>query len=304
MFPSSSFTGNCSRTFSGYLAAIIIASSLSALPALAAPAPIKSGGGKHCLWRVTNAKAPFYLLGSIHRLRDSDYPLPGVIDQAIAQSNVFYFEIDPRGDADMVRKLESAAKLPHGEIKDHVHPKTWDYLRNSARGGAFDWVHLKAWGIALYVLDYPVHIRLSGAYGVDYYVEKRARARNCSMRGLESVDDHVAVFRGMSDIEAEAYLLEAIVYADHRDAEMRDMIAAWKSGNSDRLAAMDDPTVREAPGLKARFLESRNNHWVPVIENAIKSGKPTMIVAGALHFSGPNSVIAMLRAHGYQVEQL
>ena len=273
--------------------------------AAAAPAPIKSGGGKHCLWQVKNAKAPFYLLGSIHRLRDTDYPLPSVIDQAIAQSNVFYFETDPNRDGDMVQRLEAAAKLPHGvEIKDRVHQKTWDYLRTGARGGGLDWVHLKAWGIAMFLLDYPVHMRLSGAYGVDYYVEKKARARNCSLRGLESLDAHVAVFGGMSDIESEAYLLQAIVYADHRESEMRDMIAAWKTGNTERLAAIDDPTVREAPGLNARFLESRNTRWLPVIENAIKSGKPTMIVAGAMHFSGSQSVIAMLRARGYQIEQL
>src|SRR5207247_1590876 len=31
---------------------------------------------KCCVWRVTNAKAPFYLLGSIHALGRKDYPLP------------------------------------------------------------------------------------------------------------------------------------------------------------------------------------------------------------------------------------
>jgi uncharacterized protein YbaP (TraB family) len=290
------------------LSACIVTAGLSLIccvSILAAATENKSSGGKHCLWRVTNAKAPFYLLGSIHRLRDTDYPLPSVIDQAIGQCNVFYFETDPNRDDDMVPKLEAAAKLPHGQqIKDHVHAKTWDYLRSGARGGNFDWVHLRAWGIALFLLDYPVHVRLSGAYGVDYYVEKKARARTCSMHGLESVNDHVAVFGGMNDIESEAYLLQAIVYADHRDAEMREMIAAWKSGNTEKLAAMDDPTVREAPGLKTRFLEARNARWVPIIEKAINSGKPTMIVAGAMHFSGPDSVIAMLRAHGYQIEQL
>ncbi|PYK31486.1 MAG: hypothetical protein DME57_03490 [Verrucomicrobia bacterium] len=203
----------------------------------AAPAQIKSGGGKHCLWQVKNAKAPFYLLGSIHRLRDSDYPLPSTIDAAIAQSNVFYFETDPNHDGDMMQRLENASKLPRGvEIKERVHQKTWDYLRTGARGGSFDWVHLKAWGIAMFLLDYPMHMRVSGAYGVDYYVEKKARARNCSMRGLESLDAHIAVFGGMSDIESEAYLLEAIVYADHRESEMRDIIAAWKTGNIEKLA--------------------------------------------------------------------
>ncbi len=179
-----------------------------------------------------------------------------------------------------------------------------DYLRTGARGGSLDWVHLKAWGIALYLLDYPVHVHLSGAYGIDNYVEKKARARNCSIRGLESVDAHVGVFGGMNDIESEAYLLQAIVYADRHDAFAQDMLSAWRSGNTERLASLDLPVVREAPGLNPRFTTWRNEHWVPVIENAIKSGKPTMIVAGALHFSGSQSVIAMLRARGYQIEQL
>lgn len=271
----------------------------------AAPAPIKSGGGKHCLWQVTNAKAPFYLLGSIHQLRDTDYPLPGVMEQAINQSQVFYFEIDPNRMDDFHRKLDAGSRLAHGvEIKSKVHPQTWNYLRTTARGGNFDWVHMKAWAIAHYVLDYPVKDHLSSKFGIDNYIVRKAEARGCSMRGLESPDAHAAPWTAMNDVESEAYLLQAIVYADHHDAEMRDMITAWKTGNTDRLAALDYPTVREAPALNSRFLEWRNAKWIPVIENAIKSGKPTVIVAGAAHFSGPNSVIAMLRAHGYQIQQL
>ena len=299
MFPSSILARRYFRR------AIVIAAVLISFPAFAAPAPVKSGGGKHCLWRVTNAKAPVYLLGSIHTLRASDYPLPGIVEQAIAQSNVFYFEIEPNRMDDFHRRVENGSRLPRGvEIKDRVHPQTWNYLKSTARGGNFDWVHLRAWAIAKFTLDYPIHEPLSTAFGVDNYIVKKAAARNCSMRGLESAEAHAAIWTGMSDIESEAYLLQAIVYADHRESEVRDMIAAWKLGNTARLAQLDDPTVREAPGLNTRFLEARNIRWVPVIENAIKSGKPTLIVAGAAHFSGSQSVLGMLRARGYQIEQL
>jgi TraB/PrgY/gumN family len=36
----------------------------------------------------------------------------------------------------------------------------------------------------------------------------------------------------------------------------------------------------------------------------IKSGTPTLVVAGALHFSGPRSVIALLQRRGYKIDQL
>ena len=45
--------------------------------------PLVTDAGTHgkkfpkcCVWRVTNAKAPFYLVGSIHALGKKDYPLP------------------------------------------------------------------------------------------------------------------------------------------------------------------------------------------------------------------------------------
>jgi len=133
-----------------------------------------STDGKHCLWRITNAKAPFYLLGSIHTLRDTDYPLAPVIEQAIQQSQDFYFEFDPKRSDDYHRRIEAASRLPRGvEIKDKVHEKTWNYLRSTARGGNFDWVHLKAWAIARSVLNYPVHEPLSAAFGLDNTLRRK-----------------------------------------------------------------------------------------------------------------------------------
>ncbi|MBX6325641.1 MAG: TraB/GumN family protein [Chthoniobacterales bacterium] len=48
---------------------------------------------KHCLWRVTNAPAPVYLLGSVHALQPSDYIRTPVIEEAIKQSNQILFEM-------------------------------------------------------------------------------------------------------------------------------------------------------------------------------------------------------------------
>jgi uncharacterized protein YbaP (TraB family) len=41
---------------------------ISSLQALETGSP-----GKHCLWRISNARAPFYLLGSVHALQPTDY---------------------------------------------------------------------------------------------------------------------------------------------------------------------------------------------------------------------------------------
>jgi len=60
---------------------------------------------KSCVWRVTNAKAPFYLVGSIHALSKSDYPLPVPYEIALRNSKRFVFEFD--------REPTSAPRLIH-----------------------------------------------------------------------------------------------------------------------------------------------------------------------------------------------
>jgi uncharacterized protein YbaP (TraB family) len=71
-----------------------------------------NSGSKHCLWRITNARAPFYLLGSVYSLQRSDYDAVPVIEQAIRQSQKIVFEVDPKEDAVFATKLRAAARLP------------------------------------------------------------------------------------------------------------------------------------------------------------------------------------------------
>ena len=270
--------------------------------ALAMAAPGQTG--KHCLWRVTNAPAPFYLLGSVHALRPSDYERIPMVDEAIKQSQQIYLEFDPKEEQTFAKKLNEVAKLPKGQqIKGKISPKTYDYLRKITVSGWGTWQHLRPWAVAM-LLNYPGLAGVSQRYGLDTYVAGRARAYSKATKGLETVDEHIRVFSDMHDIEGEVLLLQALVHADETTKRFRESVAAWKAGDVDRIYAMEAPRMKEAPTVWWRLLDHRNANWVPRIEAAIKSGKPTLVVAGAAHFAGPHSVIAMLRARGYNIEQL
>src|SRR5947207_15380830 len=67
---------------------------------------------KSCVWRVTNAKAPFYLVGSIHALSKSDYPIAAPYEIALRNSKRFLFEFEPTKDLEFERKFEAAGKYP------------------------------------------------------------------------------------------------------------------------------------------------------------------------------------------------
>jgi uncharacterized protein len=277
---------------------------VSGLIASLLPAAEQSSSSKHCLWRITSAPAPFYLLGSVHALLPSDYQHTPAVEEAIKQSAQIYLEFDPKEEQSFAKKLNEAAKLPRGQqIKGKVSPKTYDYLRKITVSGWGTWQHLRPWAVAM-LLNYPGLAGVSERYGLDTYVAGKARAYSKATKGLETVDEHIHVFSDMHDIEGEVFLLQALVHADETPRRFQETVAAWKAGDIDRLYATVLPWMKEAPTVWWRLLDRRNANWVPRIEAAIKSGKPTLVVAGAAHFSGPHSVIAMLRARGYKIEQL
>jgi uncharacterized protein len=114
-----------------------------------------SSNEKHCLWRITNAGAPFYLLGSVHSLQRPDYDRVPLIEEAIKQSQRILFEVDPKEDQTFAKKLAEAARLPRGQqILGKISPKTYNYLRKITINGLAESQHLYPWAIAM-LLDYP-----------------------------------------------------------------------------------------------------------------------------------------------------
>lgn len=87
-----------------------------------------------CVWRVTNAPAPFYLVGTVHALSGKDYPLPKPYAQALHDSQQFFFEIAPDPKDNFGKLFDEAAAYPNGEdIRRHIHPQTWNFLQKRFR---------------------------------------------------------------------------------------------------------------------------------------------------------------------------
>lgn len=273
-----------------------------------------------CVWRVTNAPAPFYLVGTIHALSGKDYPLPKAYDQAMRDSQQFYFEIDPdvRSEDDFSKRFLKGAIYPKGEdVRRHIHPQTWDFLQKRfrrsnllGRGWYFgeEYVpglqNIRSWAIAYYLWGINGYTDVSSKYGVDYHIAYDAKRHGKPCAGLETNEAHVDVLRGMADIDAELILLDALVKGDKRRDEYNESRAAWRKGDIATLLAEELRDRKTNPGAEMRLLDYRNLRWMAKIEGAIKSGKPTAIVAGTNHFIGTNSVIDLLQKRGYKIEQL
>ena len=62
--------------------------------AAAANADDNSQGTKHTLWRIKADRNTVYLLGSLHLLKSSNYPLAEPIQRAFNDSQVLVFELN------------------------------------------------------------------------------------------------------------------------------------------------------------------------------------------------------------------
>ena len=236
-------------------------------------------------------------------MQASDYFRTPVIEEAIKQPQQVWFEIDPK-DESFGEKLREAAKLPSGQlVQTKIHPKTYEYLRKITLSRMNDWHHLRPWAIAM-MLRNPTLGNPDYRWGVDSYIAQRARYYGKLTGGLETADEHIRVFSDMFDAEGEVVLLQAIIHAKDEAGQFRQDASAWKVGDAARLNAIHTGEMKEAPTVSWRLLDRRNARWSPRIETAIRSGRPTLIVAGALHFAGPRGVIALLQKRGYKIEQL
>src|SRR6266516_3485907 len=111
-----------------WVALVLVA--LTPLSAIAV-SPVKKFP-KSCVWRVINAEAPFYLVGSIHALDKNDYPLPSPYEVALRNSTRFVFEFDPNRAPEFERKFEAAAKYPPGQdIRSKIDPALLRWLRQN-----------------------------------------------------------------------------------------------------------------------------------------------------------------------------
>jgi uncharacterized protein YbaP (TraB family) len=274
---------------------------------------------KCCVWRVTNAKAPFYLVGSVHTLDEDDYPLPAPYEVALKDANRLLFEFDPTRQADFERKLNAAAKYPPGEdIRSKIDPELFAWLQKNistvnsdrrrgkkSRAAGFDaGLGYKPWWIAQHLVDKSAYSNVSASPGLDDYFVDRATRMGKEIGGLESVDEHVAVLGGLSDRDGEIILRDALTPQKNGAAQQSRMRQAWRKGDTAALWARDSRFRRGAPWIAARFVDERNRKWMPRIEAELQSGRPTAIVAGALHFSGPNSLVRLLEKRGYKIDQL
>ena len=260
-----------------------------------------------CVWKVTRPDGKtVYLGGSVHSLRESDYPLPAAYQSAFNASSRIAFEVDARALRESSDALVQNGKYRKGDsLKKHVDARTYAYVRRlfelmNVPESSFS--QYRPWFIVLVLQSSSTRHALPKA-GVDEFFMKQAAKRSMPVVGLESVQEHARIYSGLTDRESEILLLVTFIPSG-TSLGHDDIMKAWRRGDADSLARIMDHESQEFPAFNDRLLGARNRAWIPKIDGFLASGHTYFVVAGAGHFGGSKGVLALLRAKGYQIEQL
>src|SRR5271167_1786034 len=88
-----------------------------ALTCLGWAATVRADGAPHSLWELHGKHNTVYILGSIHVLRPSDYPLPAAVLAAYGSAKSVYMEVNLQEIESQTVQAEllSSALLPAGK---------------------------------------------------------------------------------------------------------------------------------------------------------------------------------------------
>ena len=267
---------------------------------------------RHLLWAVEGEHNTVWLLGSVHVLRAGDATLPTAAEEAFDDAEQIVMEVDLDGaDADplaLATAMQSQALLPEGQTLRSVLGSDYAAMNAQARQSGIDLASLDPfapWLVAMAVLDQEMARRgYLPEHGVEQTLARRAARQGKPIEGLETAAEQFAMLASMPLPTQKRFLQMTLDESAELDQELADMLAAWRTGNTAALAAMLEEESQTFPDLYRRLTIERNRAWVQQIDRMLESRDDYLVVVGAMHLVGPESVVDLLRRRGHRVTQL
>lgn len=266
---------------------------------------------KSCLWVVETQSTHIFLLGSLHVLKSSAYPLAPEIDRAYAASQRLVFETDLGAmmEPAVLAKMMELGVYPEGQdlfqnISGTTRKKLEKKLQDLGLPSA-SFSRFKPWFLAVTLTTLELQrLGFNPLYGIDLHFYTKAKADEKELAHLESVEYQLSLLGKMNAQDQNSFLIQTLKDLDISGQLADNMMTAWQHGAADDLYELLFKSFEDHPGIEDRLLTRRNKDWLPQIEKMLKTPKPTMVIVGAGHLIGPEGLVELLKQKGYEVKQL
>lgn len=292
------------------LVAVLFAFGLGITTVAAQPSPATEEASRGCLWEVSTEKGTLFLVGTVHLLKPGTHVVSPAAEAAFEQSQTILLELDlDEAESPASRQLFARkALLEGGTLKDKVSSETLALAieKTEALGLPFDRLsNLKPWSLSLSLTLFKLQtLGFDPRHGVDRYYFDQGKQAGKEIGALETMEYQLDLFDGMSDRLQEELLRQTLGDLDHLGEETEQLVQAWSQGEVEVLEELMEKSFEDYPDLYQRLVVERNKNWVLRIEPLLNRPGTTLVVVGALHLVGEESVVELLKKQGYAVKQL
>ena len=204
-------------------------------------------------------------------------------------------------------------------LPEALPPEIWDKLSAAmaARGvPGFMAAKLQPWYLAMLLSIPPCALTTMGEdRGLDAQVIEAATARHLPVKALEPYDTVFTIFDALTR-EDQLGMITASLALEDRSEDLSVTMAdsyfdeesrlIWEFSRDQALTLegyTPERVAHEFAVMEEAMMVRRNRAWIPVLTAAAKEG-PVLAAFGALHLSGPEGVLALLKADGFKLERL
>jgi uncharacterized protein len=273
--------------------------------ALGGVSAARADSSLHCLYELHGKHNTVYVLGSIHTLRASDYPLaPAVLDAYRAsKSLVMEIDLNELDSAEVQSEMLASATLADGKsLHEIMGAARYAHAQTLARDVGLDlstFDQFAPWFVAEAISQMQLmQLGFDPSSGVEMYFLGRARTDGKSIAGLETAHDQLALFESMSMETQSDYLVSSLEQAHELPKDVNDMVRAWQRGDMGWFETELKSDLGRDPAVYQSLLVSRNRKWIARIERLLDDDENHLVIVGTAHLVGRDSVIDLLKKDG------
>lgn len=262
------------------------------------------------LYEISKGDQKIYLGGTIHVLRDSDYPLPAEFEQAYEKAQILVLETDPKksNSPEFGQQFAHAFMYSGGKnLEQDLQPTLWKELQSYADKNQFPLDQMSMFKAVFVSLTMSITEMEKRGYGlgqgVDMYFFQKANRAKKPVQELEPAKEMLEHMSSLADLDANQVIKSALQDMKKMDSALVAALEYWRAGKLEQLdQAMAQDMRRDTPEVYQRLLIDRNQMWLPKIERLFTTPEIELVLVGALHLPEKEGLLAQLKARGYKIK--
>lgn len=261
------------------------------------------------LWRYSSATATVFLVGSVHMLKETLYPLPEPYESAFSQSDTLVMEVDVNALTlgEQMAKMMEYGRLPEGEtLRTTLSPELYERLSDRLSSDGMDIAMFESMNPSMIWSQLELLPMMSFGYNPEHGLEEYFTARKGERRvlELESIDQQLELLFGQPMAVQLQLLVELLDREEQTESLLAQLIGAWLAGDDEALLELFEQQQAGDSEIAEEFLrqllDERNVGMTERIMEYLDGVGTYFVLIGAAHFIGGQGIINLLAQHGIE----